>query len=680
MKLAWAHMWEPRAIARRTSIVAALAQVDFPGKKEFSYHPARIDDLSRLSEALDALGLSDIALACANADFDSGVARVAQVVYAARVLERRAKVSTGLGAGSSATAPSSSCPTLGAALSEFRNSSINGACAPRGLLDCLAGFAPHPTRLATLRMLAAMYLGEDKLIDALCSAPFDIERSNVQQALLGVSGSPREMLSTALVNIRGLEAKEAVAAAIAVFDDVRVQTESMTLTATLAEIDAAFEAHIARSSYTNERDSLLLESAATTDEIWTASGASIAPAIRVRHFLDSLKAVELDGITLIPFGCAGQGSRGALKFFDAPATPVQIAALARALDIRSQSLEETMRGKIAIQVNADLSSAVGWYLGERMRSGEQRLWPQPDSPIPVVAPKMTFSASRLNAYVKCPRRWFYDYLCDALEDPPSLNATYGRVIHDALEALHREVRVPSRHDPSLILERLLKELDRAFGSARDDFASQLEYETSRCRARKMAEQYVRWLVLEAKRTPLEVTAVEVLSRQRFGTHDFVGYIDRIDRPLAGGPITIYDYKTGRIDTDAGEYLEKVRRGDEAQLALYYAMRKAEGDDVARIALLSIRDPRDDVWMLALDVVPEGSEGKDSTPLVDGILRVRCTKSDLDRSLELLLERCDMLTTLGNGRFEAGEDPPCSYCAYSRACRERPLEGERIFAR
>jgi len=144
-------------------------------------------------------------------------------------------------------------------------------------------------------------------------------------------------------------------------------------------------------------------------------------------------------------------------------------------------------------------------------------------------------------------------------------------------------------------------------------------------------------------------------------------------------VTIYDYKTGRIDDNAAGYLEKVRRGDEAQLALYFAMRSEHGDEVRRIALVSLRDPRDPVWILALDVVADGHA---SGPIEQqpGVLRATCTREDLDTAFAALLERCDMLTQTGIRHFGPGEDPPCGYCGYNLACRERPVRGERIFAR
>ena len=367
-----------------------------------------------------------------------------------------------------------------------------------------------------------------------------------------------------------------------------------------------------------------------------------------------------------------------VSFDDSVSAPLAWESVSAAFDLdTSQNNSSKTSGQV--RVTAPLSSALAQYISIHTQKSE-RPWPRPQEAVLVRAPAMQFSASRLNAYVKCPRRWFYDYLCQALDDPPSLHAAYGRVVHDALEALHREIRVPSRYDPSFIQERLLRNLDVAFGKSRADFSSQLEYEVSRCRARRMAEQYVRWLALEASRAPMEIMAVELFVRQRFGNHDFVGYVDRIDRPLEGGPVTIFDYKTGRLDTDAREYLEKVRRGDEAQLALYYAMRSAAGDAIARVALVSIRDPRDEAWILALDIVDEAGKEAVIRDAQAGVVRVACSRADLDASLAALLARCDFLTTQGHEHFPPGDDPPCNFCAYADACRDRPTLGERIFAR
>ena len=316
--------------------------------------------------------------------------------------------------------------------------------------------------------------------------------------------------------------------------------------------------------------------------------------------------------------------------------------------------------------------------------GAPWLWPAPEVPRRVVAPAMTFSASRLNAFVKCPRRWYYEYLCDAVDDSGSVFATYGKVFHDALEALHREVRVPSNYAEEDILDRLRRELDAAFGRSHADFESVLEYEVCRLRARSVAAHYVHWLRREALARPLEVRDVEISQRWSHAGYVFVGFIDRIDRPLGGGPITIYDYKTGYLDDDPAAYLDKVRNGDESQLALYWAMRRAQNDIVSRIALISVRDPRDPAWLLALDIVDDPSV-EHAPPLAashdgSGIVRATCTPADLRQGIDALVSRCNMLCEEGIEHFAAGDDPPCSFCAYARACRDRPDEEERIFAR
>jgi len=145
-------------------------------------------------------------------------------------------------------------------------------------------------------------------------------------------------------------------------------------------------------------------------------------------------------------------------------------------------------------------------------------------------------------------------------------------------------------------------------------------------------------------------------------------------------VTILDYKTGRIHDDPEEYLKLVRAGEEAQLALYYAMRRARGDDVARVALVSIRDARDKTWVLALDIAGDGGRAVVERSDRAGVVRATCSTSDLERSLDALTRRCDEITREGFDHFAVGDDPPCSYCSYFAACRERPADAERIFAR
>jgi RecB family exonuclease len=415
---------------------------------------------------------------------------------------------------------------------------------------------------------------------------------------------------------------------------------------------------------------------ALADAVWRAAPAMPSPATCLAILRDgSAREQTGSGVTLVPIGCAE---------FAAPC--VTFAGVDGGLFPRSEFFGALGPSGHAVgqpRFSCALSiaeAAGGWLCEGALDVAADAVWPAPEEPALVRAPRMTFSASRLNAYVKCPRRWFFEYLCDCLDELPSPQALYGRVFHAALEALHREVRGLEGRRADAILERLNQALDAAFGAAHADFTSQLEYETARLRARRVAEQYVRWLFVEAAEAPFEITATELRHTGTFGGHDFVGFIDRIDRPAGGGPITIFDYKTGRIEEDPEEYLRRLRSGEEAQLALYYAMRRALGDEVARIALVSVRDARDKTWMLALDIIGEDGNAVLQRAAREGVARAACTVADLQASLDALTLRCTQLTVDGVTHFAPGDDPPCGYCTYERACRERPADGERIFAR
>ncbi|MBC5825498.1 MAG: PD-(D/E)XK nuclease family protein [Candidatus Eremiobacteraeota bacterium] len=422
--------------------------------------------------------------------------------------------------------------------------------------------------------------------------------------------------------------------------------------------------------------------AEAADAVWAMASDPPTTEVRLRILMDGLAAFAVASSECILVADTGCDSTDALIVFgDAAAQPVRWAGFAAAVGVDAGVLSAAAQStERIIAVDRPQAEAVAEFIVAGVGETTPWHWPRREAPRPLPTPAMTFSASRLNAYAKCPRRWFYDYLCDALEDPGSVQATYGKVFHEALEALHKEIRAPRDSDGALLSLRLADELDASFERRRFEFRSKLEYEVYRLKARLVAQHYVRWLIKEAAQRPFEIAELELHQRWSSLGHSFVGYVDRIDRPIGGGPITIFDYKTGRIDEDADEFLGRIRSGGEAQLPLYYAMRRDCGETVGRMALISIRDPRDSVWILALDIVDEKGQPLIAPVNGDGVVRARCSTADLETSLQKLIERCDMLARGDLDHFPAGDDPPCSFCAYARACRERPVAGERIFAR
>jgi len=694
----------PIAPARRAAIFEALFKAAGSDERarrlRDSCGPTFVDDLCQLAAVADSFDVSDLTLARAAAEESPAVSFVSRILYTARLALRAA----GFHPKGSSNAPKTEkpihCPTLSAAFEALRLAGATRVRVPRRLLEALSGMdsqARHNDRNGSVagvvsRLLIAAYADDARhLIPALCGAPYGIDPAQLRFAMASVSADSvtrpvRDTLAAAVTALPGIAAKEAALAALAALDAALQEGEAAhpSLVAAVRAVDSHVQLRAgANQEKKNDPEyAHLVIAAQSVDRVWAATPELTLSGSRIANVLEGVRTTRIDEKLEL---CAGVFEDATvtrrLDFADGSAMAVEWETFAAALDISLDARERSGGAGLAcVVVDASLSNAVAEFGLDNGKSESRRAWPLAETASLMKVPAMTFSASRLNAYVKCPRRWFYEYLCEVLEDPGSLHAAYGKVVHEALEALHRQVRVPSRHDPAIILERFLQDLDAAFGRARSEFFSQLEYEVSRMRARRMAEQYVRWLVQESSRAPMEVLHVELLQRGRFGEYDFVGFIDRIDRPLGGGPVTIFDYKTGRVDADAAGYLEKVRRGDEAQLALYYAMRRAEGDEIARIALVSIRDPREDAWILALDIVEDGAKPIVEQHAHDGVLRATCSRADLEASLAALIARCDLLTKQGVEHFPAGEDPPCNFCAYAISCRERPADEERIFAR
>ena len=64
-----------------------------------------------------------------------------------------------------------------------------------------------------------------------------------------------------------------------------------------------------------------------------------------------------------------------------------------------------------------------------------------------------FSASSLGSYAECERRWYYRYVCAAVEDRGSSASFYGIAFHWALERFHQEFPRADAAAPA-VLERI----------------------------------------------------------------------------------------------------------------------------------------------------------------------------------------------------------------------------------
>lgn len=303
----------------------------------------------------------------------------------------------------------------------------------------------------------------------------------------------------------------------------------------------------------------------------------------------------------------------------------------------------------------------------------------PEEPAPLQTRPTHFSASSLNTYVECRRKWFYRYMCAAVEDRGSSASFYGSAFHAALEALHQEFPRPGEVAEQTLSAKLQAHLNVAFDRYRSGFDTSVEFELQRRRARRTAKRYVGWLCAHAARRSFTVVGCELAAETDVEGFKFIGYIDRLDRDDASAAVTVIDYKTGSIAASAEEYREKVRQFKEFQLPFYYWARTTAGDRVSRLALVPLKDALLDVAPIELEVVPLSSEVHGRRPhfQTTGVISI----GELERARAKMVEICKELTQAGVPRFDVTDEPlACKYCVYVSACIFRPPPAEERFAR
>jgi RecB family exonuclease len=312
------------------------------------------------------------------------------------------------------------------------------------------------------------------------------------------------------------------------------------------------------------------------------------------------------------------------------------------------------------------------------RASAPALAPEPARAVPLR--RTHFSASSLNTYAECARKWYFRYACAAVEDRGSSASFYGTAFHAALEEFHLTYPRIENIAPEELANRLDADVGAAFERFRDMFDAPVEYELQRRRARRTAKKYLAWMIERAAREPYTVIGCETSTELEIAGQPFVGYIDRLDRDDRSGGVTVFDYKTGAIATSAAAYRDDVAAFREFQLPFYYWSASAAGHRVTKLALVPLKDPFLDVAPIVLEVVPSSpragrARGRDEQ--TTGPIGI----DDLERARTRMGE---IATTLANAdltAYPATDDPDaCYYCAYRDACRDRPLATAERFGR
>jgi len=301
---------------------------------------------------------------------------------------------------------------------------------------------------------------------------------------------------------------------------------------------------------------------------------------------------------------------------------------------------------------------------------------EPETPRIVKRRRGHYSASSLGTFAECERRWYYRYVCSAVQDRGSSASFYGTAFHWALERFHQEYPRADLATPEMLARKLDSSIATAFERFRSGFETTVEYELQRRRAKRTGRRYLAWFLERSGKAPFTVIGTEANVELELDGYTFIGYIDRLDRDDATGAVSVVDYKTGNIAESAEEYREKVAHFRDFQLPFYYWARTAAGDRVTRLSLVPLKDASREVRPVELEVVPVAApRAYGDAPL--GTIGI----DELERARAKMIEIAAALADGPIDRFAVTNDPDaCGYCAYKTACRQRPLPREDRFGR
>jgi CRISPR/Cas system-associated exonuclease Cas4 (RecB family) len=413
-----------------------------------------------------------------------------------------------------------------------------------------------------------------------------------------------------------------------------------------------------------------------------ARGA-VADATRFAHGLATVTAAyktpDASAQTLLAAIAAAFPPSGDSAAGTAQATRAALERVARDFDAARAFAEPWEARDLIAEIKAELAGAA------RRRAPVAEIAPaepvEDEPAAPVALRKLTFSASSLNAYAECKRKWWFRYACAAVEDRGSSASFYGIAFHAALEEFHHTHTRFADGEGDALASVLDYCVVTAFDRHRTRFDAPVEFELQKRRARRTAKKYLAWLLERARRAPFEVIGCETQADVELDGHRFVGYIDRLDRDERTGTVTVVDYKTGSIATSAEEYLAEVRAFREFQLPFYYWARSAAGDTVTRLALVPLKDALLDVAPVELEVVLHPRGGADWRAQRSRGATGEIAVTELERARERMIALASELSSGTLQSFPATDDPgACRYCAYAEACRERPAAEADRFAR
>lgn len=203
--------------------------------------------------------------------------------------------------------------------------------------------------------------------------------------------------------------------------------------------------------------------------------------------------------------------------------------------------------------------------------------------------KIVLSPSRLNDYLKCPRRFFYIKVMGIdIEDKEWDNANFGTAMHAVFENAVRIAKktgtYPSYEEIILLFKKLMDETPFSTDAKKEMFMRRGE--------NAIKDYYPRFI----ETSPERIENIELsLDSVQVGDDFISGKIDRIEINN-DGTYELYDYKTGKPVNETKVAVGEEKEGYYNQLCFYkYAFEKLTGKKVSKTGLIYLENHQKNVY-------------------------------------------------------------------------------------
>jgi len=216
--------------------------------------------------------------------------------------------------------------------------------------------------------------------------------------------------------------------------------------------------------------------------------------------------------------------------------------------------------------------------------------PRP-STAPILAelvPDWPLSASSINSYLSCPRRFFFEKLLNLPAEDPAV-FLYGSLVHQIMAQVNR---LPPEQRSQQQIQEIL---DQTFAQHRDEFASHYSYQVYYTRARRALAAYAETDFFAEESLAQERCFTIRLTDDEGEVRLFRGSIDQVTH--SGDAAQVIDYKSGKVDSEGKLRRSFCYRADDTakepseksyQLPLYaLGWQKTTGGHVQRVCLQSL---------------------------------------------------------------------------------------------